>query len=122
MGKFSWQRSKVLAASLVLYAASGTLMAPVAAQDDYPYLEALYKHLHQYPELSGQELNTAKRMAAEMRSAGFEVTENIGGYGVVGVMKNGSGPTLLLRADMDGLPVLEETGVPYASHANGFNR
>ncbi|MBI4624670.1 MAG: amidohydrolase [Verrucomicrobia bacterium] len=82
---------------------------------DYSTLDALYKHLHAHPEQSFMEEKTAERLAAELRAAEYEVTERLGGYGVVAVMKNGSGPTLLIRADMDGLPVAEETGLPYAS-------
>lgn len=87
--------------------------------NDYPYLEQLYIHCHQNPELSFYEYETAKRMAAELRQAGFEVTENVGGNGVVGVLKNSEGPTVLVRADMDALPVKEETGLPYASKLEG---
>ncbi len=83
--------------------------------NDYPYLEKLYLHLHQNPELSFYEHNTAKRMAEELRALGFEVSENIGGNGVVGVLKNGNGPTVMVRTDMDALPITEETGLPYAS-------
>ena len=61
------------------------------------------------------EVETAKRLAAELRAAGLTVTTGIGGHGIVGILKNGPGPTLLIRADMDGLPVQEETGLPYAS-------
>ena len=86
-------------------------------QSDYPYLESLYVHLHMNPELSFQEEKTSARMATELRNLGFTVTENVGGYGVVGVMKNGAGPTVLLRADMDALPVVEKTGKAYASNA-----
>jgi len=82
---------------------------------DFNYLEDLYKHLHRNPELSFYEKETSKRLAEEMRKIGFEVTENIGGYGVVAVLKNGKGPTVLLRTDTDALPVLEQTGTPYAS-------
>lgn len=82
---------------------------------DYPYLETLYLYLHTHPELSFYEVNTSKRMAEELRGLGFEVTENVGGHGVVGVLRNGKGPTVLIRADMDALPVKEETGKPYAS-------
>lgn len=82
---------------------------------DYPHLEKLYLHLHQNPELSFYEKNTAKRLAEELRQIGFEVTENFGGTGVVGILKNGPGPTVLIRADMDALPVVEETGKTYAS-------
>jgi amidohydrolase len=85
------------------------------AEKEYPRLDELYKHLHANPELSNMEKNTATRVAKELREAGFEVTENVGGYGVVGVLKNGAGKTILVRADMDGLPVKEETGLPYAS-------
>ena len=86
-----------------------------ALGQDYPYLDALYKYLHTHPELSFFEVETAKRMAAELRQLGFEVTERVGGNGVVGVLKNGEGPTILVRTDMDALPVVEETGKPYAS-------
>ena len=84
---------------------------------DYSYLESLYLHLHQHPELSFHEENTSVRMAAELRGLGFTVTENVGGYGVVGVLENGAGPTVLLRTDMDALPVQEKSGKPYASTA-----
>ncbi len=75
----------------------------------------LYHHLHQTPELSLQEKETAARFAAELKSAGLTVTTGVGGYGVVGVLENGPGKTLMLRTDLDALPVLEETGLPYAS-------
>ena len=76
---------------------------------------ALYRELHAAPELSFREEKTAARLAKEMRAAGFEVTEKVGGWGVVCVLKNGPGKTLLVRTDMDGLPVEEQTGLPYAS-------
>jgi len=79
------------------------------------YALELCKHLHQNPELSLQEFETAKRMAAELREAGFEVTENVGGNNVVGVFKNGDGPVVMLRTDMDALPVEEKTGLEFAS-------
>ena len=88
---------------------------------DYDYLEKLYIHLHQNPELSLQEEKSSARMAAELKKAGFEVTSNFGGYGVVAVMKNGDGPTVMIRADMDGLPVPEQTGLEYASKATTKN-
>jgi amidohydrolase len=75
----------------------------------------LYRHLHANPELSLHEYETAARMAREARAAGFTVTEGVGGTGVVAVLENGEGPVLLIRADMDGLPVTEETGLPWAS-------
>ncbi|MBO6505717.1 MAG: amidohydrolase [Kordiimonadaceae bacterium] len=110
--------------ALGLSAAVATVFSQVSfaqAQDDYDYLEALYLHLHQNPELSFHEENTAARLALELRNTGYEVTENVGGHGLVAVLKNGEGPTLLIRADMDGLPVKEQTGLPYASQAKGFN-
>ncbi len=82
---------------------------------DYPALEAFYKDLHTHPELSLMEERTSQKVAGELRAAGFEVTEKFGGYGVVAVLKNGPGPTLLIRSDLDALPVAEETGLPYAS-------
>jgi hippurate hydrolase len=81
----------------------------------YDDLEQLYKHLHANPELSYQEEKTSARLAQELRKLGFSVTERVGGYGVVGVLKNGPGPTVMVRADMDALPVVERTGLPYAS-------
>jgi amidohydrolase len=82
---------------------------------DYPRMDALYKHLHAHPELSNQEEKTAARMASELKDAGFEVTHNVGGHGVVAVFKNGKGPTIMVRADVDALPIVERTGLPYAS-------
>lgn len=82
---------------------------------EYGSLEKLYKHLHAHPELSFEEEQTAARMAKELKSLGFEVSSKIGGHGVVGILKNGSGPTVLVRTDMDALPVVEMTGLPYAS-------
>ncbi|MCB0664542.1 MAG: amidohydrolase [Saprospiraceae bacterium] len=78
-------------------------------------LVAFYKEIHQKPELSLFEKETSARLASEMRELGFEVTENFGGYGIVCMLKNGDGPTVLYRTDMDGLPVIEKTGLPYAS-------
>lgn len=75
----------------------------------------LYQHLHTHPELSFKEVETSKRVAAELREAGAEVTEGVGKLGVVGVMKNGPGKTVLVRSDLDALPVTEATGLPYAS-------
>ena len=87
----------------------------------YPTLENLYKELHQNPELSLQEKETSARMAMELKSLGYKVTENIGGYGVVGVLENGPGPVLLIRTDMDALPMEEKTGLPYASTKKGIS-
>lgn len=82
---------------------------------EYESLRKIYVQFHEFPELSFQEKESSKRLATELRSLGFEVTENIGGFGVVGLLKNGDGPVVLVRADMDALPVKEETGLPHAS-------
>src|SRR5262249_2373867 len=82
---------------------------------DLARLEGLYKHLHSNPELSLHEKNTSARLARELKDIGFDVTEGVGGYGAVAVLKNGKGPTVLVRTDMDALPVVEQTGLPYAS-------
>lgn len=84
-------------------------------QREIESLVALYKHLHAHPELAFEEEQTALRMARELKGLGFEITPKVGGHGVVGVLKNGKGPTVLVRADMDALPITEATGVPYAS-------
>jgi amidohydrolase len=84
-------------------------------QAELASLEALYQQLHAHPELAFQEEHTAARIAKELKALGFEVTTKVGGHGVVAVLKNGAGPTVLVRADMDGLPVTESTGLPFAS-------
>lgn len=106
----------------LLLAASALLTTPAMAQDvrsavagDMPKLMAVYRDLHANPELSMQEVRTPARLAAEARKLGFSVTEKVGKTGVVAVMKNGPGPVLMIRADMDGLPVVEQTGLPFAS-------
>ncbi|MDH3650333.1 MAG: amidohydrolase [Saprospiraceae bacterium] len=83
--------------------------------NDLAYLENFYKELHQKPELSLYEKETSAKLAKEMKELGFEVTEQFGGYGIVCVMTNGKGPTVLYRTDMDGLPVIEKTELSYAS-------
>ena len=111
------------------------LAAPVFAQtlrslvaNQLPGLVEIYKDLHTHPELSHQESRTSALLAAELRKAGYTVTEHVGRYpdgthafGVVAVLENGPGPRLLIRADMDALPVVEETGLSYASHARAKN-
>ena len=84
------------------------------AQDHNEELVKLYRHFHQHPELSFQEKETAARLAQELKSAGYDVTTGIGGTGVVGLLKNGPGPTLMLRTDLDALPVTENTNLVYA--------
>ena len=90
-----------------------------AIRSDMPQLMTLYRDLHANPELSMQEVRTPAKLAPEIRKLGFQVTEKVGKTGVVAVMKNGPGPTLLIRADMDGLPVKEQTGLPFASKVRG---
>src|SRR5438309_10612007 len=87
-----------------------------------PDLEALYKDVHSHPELSMQETRTARLAADHLRAAGYEVTTGVGKTGVVGLLRNGDGPTVMLRADMDALPVEEATGLPYASKVKAKDR
>lgn len=84
-------------------------------EDQLPSLSALYRDLHAHPELSGQEIRTSGIIAGKMESAGIRVARGIGGHGVVGVLGNGKGPVVMIRADMDALPISEETGLFYAS-------
>jgi len=86
-----------------------------------PGVEALYRDIHSHPELSMQETRTAGIAADKLKGAGYEVTTGVGKTGVVGLIRNGEGPTVMLRADMDALPVTEETGVPYASKVPGVS-
>lgn len=97
--------------------ASEQLRKEVAARvaKAYPELEPLYKEFHTQPELSGQEEKTSQRLAGELEGLGFKVTRGVGGHGVVAVVSNGAGPTVLVRTDMDALPVTEQTKAPYAS-------
>ena len=88
---------------------------------EYPGLFDLYRHLHTHPELSLHEEKTGQRVADELQRIGFEVTTRVGGYGVVGVLRNGSHPTILIRADLDALPVQEQTGLAYASQARAVD-
>ena len=97
--------------------ATPALSADVRSEVDaiYPQMQALYRDLHQSPELSNQEVKTAAKLATRLRDLGFEVTTGIGGTGFVGVLKNGAGPTVALRTELDALPVTEATGLPFAS-------
>lgn len=102
---------------LPLLAADAAVQEAVRARvaAEYPSLEKIYQDLHANPELSFMETRTAGIVAAELRALGYEVTEKVGNTGVVGVLKNGAGPTVMIRADMDALPVKEDTGLAYAS-------
>ena len=87
-----------------------------SVETDYPELDALYKDIHAHPELAFEEVKTAAKLAAEMRALGFEVTEKVGKTGLVAVYKNGDGPTIMVRTELDALPMEEKTGLAYASH------
>lgn len=104
-----------LSLALLLSTHLSALDLDKSVQQSLPKLNKLYLHLHQNPELSYQEEQTGKRLAKELKQLGFTVTSNVGGFGVVGLYKNGSGPTVMIRADTDGLPIVEQTGKPYAS-------
>lgn len=93
-----------------------------AINADMPQLMTLYRDLHANPELSMQEVRSPAKLAAEMRKLGFTVTEKVGKTGVVSVLRNGDGPVLMIRADMDGLPVVEQTGLPFASKVRAAAR
>lgn len=103
-----------LAALLFATTTSAADLGPLV-KGELPSLLSIYQELHANPELSLHEEATAARVAVELREAGFEVTEKVGGHGVVGVLKNGDGPVVLIRTDLDALPVKEQTGAPYAS-------
>src|SRR5919199_6720660 len=95
---------------------------PAPSDDLLAELEGAYKDIHAHPELSMQERRTAGIAAAWLRQQGYEVTEGVGGTGGVGLLRNGDGATVLLRADMDALPLKESTGLPYASDKTGTDR
>ena len=137
MMRFLTPAAILLTAACAPNVSANDLASSVA--DDYDYVLDLYKHFHENPELSFKEKNTAARLAKELGDLGFDVTErfgddwvkkkvmedegeireDVGGYGVVAVMKNGDGPTVMLRADMDALPLEEKTGLPYESQVTG---
>jgi hippurate hydrolase len=109
----------VALASVAVPGTAGAAALSDAIRSDMPELMALYRELHAHPELSMQEVWTPARFGPEMRKLGFDVTERVGKTGLVAVMRNGPGPVLMLRADMDALPVKEQTGLPFASTATG---
>ncbi len=109
------QASSALAIIASTAAAQSTPGLAAEVQTVYAHAESLYVHLHSHPELSLREKETGDRLANELRTLGYEVTAGVGGYGVVGVLRNGPGPTVMLRTDMDALPLVENTGLPFAS-------
>ncbi len=123
--------NKLLIGSLVCFAGTPLLTQDVAAFEkaELPGLVEMYKGIHEHAELSHFEVKTSAIVAEELRKAGYTVTDHVGvyedgskAYGVVGILKNGPGPMLLVRGDMDALPIIEETGVPYASHVMSKNQ
>jgi amidohydrolase len=113
---------RILRSLAILAAMSHTLMLPqpahaASAEVDavYPKAYELYVELHQHPELSGVETQTAAKLAAQLRALGYTVTEHVGGTGVVAILENGPGKTIMLRTELDALPVEEKTGLPFAS-------
>ncbi len=107
-------------AAVSVHAQSVEKLAPVVADHVnrmYPELEAVYKDIHSHPELGFEEVRTAALLASAMRALGFEVTEKVGKTGVVAIYRNGAGPTVLVRTELDALPMEEKTGLPYASKA-----
>jgi hippurate hydrolase len=115
----------LLFASAIALAATGAQARNLAADQAaikadldkaYPHLDALYKDIHEHPELALQETRTAALLAKEMRALGFEVTEHVGKTGIVAIYKNGPGPLIMVRTELDALPMEEKTGLPYASH------
>src|ERR1035437_2234771 len=120
-----WLTMPVLAFSLSLSAQPATpgtkspALAPLEAI--YPDLDKLYIDLHQTPELSFHEEKTSAKLVARLKALGFEVTEHVGGYGIVGILRNGAGPTVLVRTDMEALPIKEQTGLAYASTVSTKN-
>ncbi len=108
-------RSFLVLLALLFVPILGRADTPAWIDKNIDQMLELYRHFHAHPELSYQEKETAARLAKELRAAGLEVTENVGGYGIVGVLKNGEGKTILVRSDLDGLPVTEATDLAYAS-------
>src|SRR5271170_3275676 len=111
--RFVWVVGAVALAAMAAWGQDARLMDEAASV--YPEARSLYEELHAHPELSSHETRTAALLAERLRALGYEVTEHVGGTGVVGIMKNGPGPTVMLRTELDALPVEELTGLPYAS-------
>ena len=124
--------TKSLLSSGALILAASLAMAPAAHAADvagtralidrgldaqYSHIEALYKDIHSHPELGFQETRTAAKLVQEMRALGYEVTEGVGKTGIVALYKNGPGPTVMVRTELDALPMPEKTGLAYASTA-----
>ena len=113
--------SAISAALLLLSPFAQATTLDLNLQKTMPEIEKLYLDLHQSPELSYHEKETGQKLAKQLKQLGFTITDNVGGYGVVGIYKNGDGPTVMIRTDTDGLPIVEQTGKPYASKVTVTN-
>src|SRR6186997_1790734 len=109
--------NRLQAAALIALLAISPLGAQTTAEIDvyYPDLQTLYQDLHRNPELAFQEVQTAAKLAARLKALGYEVTTGVGRTGIVGLLRNGAGPTVMLRTELDALPVAEKTGATFAS-------
>ncbi|RZF82896.1 amidohydrolase [Pseudoalteromonas sp. S4488] len=113
--------SAISAALLLLSPFAQATTLDLNLKKTMPEIEKLYLDLHQSPELSYHEKETGQKLAKQLKQLGFTVTDNVGGYGVVGIYENGDGPTVMIRTDTDGLPIVEQTGKPYASKVTVTN-
>jgi len=113
--------SAISAALLLLSPFAQATTLDLNLKKTMPEIEKLYLDLHQSPELSYHEKETGQKLAKQLKQLGFTVTDNVGGYGVVGIYENGDGPTVMIRTDTDGLPIIEQTGKPYASKVTVTN-
>ena len=115
MARMHWSAAVLIVVGFTSASYAQETLKEAVEREYEEQLEELFLHFHRNPELSHREFKTAARLATEIRKYGYEVTEGVGGTGIVAVMENGPGPTVMLRADMDGLPVKENSGLPYAS-------
>ena len=116
--KLNFQFLAFAFALVLTYCSSSIAQSPTPrdwVQQNIKPLSKLYLHFHQNPELSFEERETAARLAKELSDVGITVTKNVGGHGVVGILENGAGPTVMIRTDLDALPITEATNLPYAS-------
>ena len=111
----------IAVAAIVVLPASASPLGD-AVEADYPRLDGLFRYFHANPELSMQEHKTSDRLAAELEALGYDVQRGINETGLVGTIENGDGPVLMIRADMDGLPVKEDSGLDYASTVTQVNK
>src|SRR5271154_6802814 len=109
------KRAKLVFLAFLVASAGAQAPASKEVEAVYPDAHALYLDIHQNPELSSHEIQTAAKLAGRLRGLGYEVTEHVGGTGIVAILKNGAGPTVMLRTELDALPVEEKTGLAYAS-------